>query len=169
MSRNGFTDYITKQCAFIHPNGERCRRLTTITHPYCAQHTRVVHGVEVRPSTIPGAGLGLFAVRYLPKGVFLFNYDGDRLSVADYNARYADMGFGPYAIELTASVIIDARRTDAGVARFICSYHGSGKRPNVEYVSSGKCVEVWTIAPIETGEELLADYGEEMIAAMGLG
>lgn len=166
--RNGFTDYITKQCAFVDARGQRCRRQTTITHPYCAQHTRLVHGVEVRQSTIPGAGLGLFAVRRIPKGTFLFNYDGDRLSTAEYTERYAEIGFGPYAIELTAHVIIDARRTDAGVARFICSYHGSGKKPNVQYVSTGQCVEVWTIAPIEPGDELLADYGEEMAAALGL-
>ncbi len=165
---NGFTDYITKQCAFVRPDGLRCRKLTTITHPYCAHHTRLVHGVEVRQSSIRGAGLGLFAIRQLPNGMFLFNYDGDRLSIAEYNARYAEVGFGPYAIELNDRIIIDARRTDAGIARFICSYHGTGKKPNVQYVSTGQCVEVWTIRRIEAGEELLADYGEEMAAALGL-
>ncbi|MCS6999415.1 MAG: SET domain-containing protein-lysine N-methyltransferase [Bacteroidota bacterium] len=162
------TEYITKQCAYVGADGQRCRRLTTLTHPYCYHHTRIVHGVEVRESTIPGAGKGLFAVRRLPKDTFLFYYDGDRLSVQEYTERYAELGVGPYAIELNATTVIDARRTDAGVARFICSYHGSGRKPNVQYYTTGTCVEVWTIRTIEPGEELLADYGEEMAKALGL-
>ncbi|RMF36440.1 MAG: SET domain-containing protein [Chlorobiota bacterium] len=168
IAANGIAVYVTKQCAYVHPSGERCRRLTTLTHPYCAHHTRLVHGVEVRPSTIPGAGLGLFAVRRIPKDTFLFHYDGDRLSVAEYSERYVELGFGPYAIELNQRTVIDAHRTDAGIARFICSYHGSGRKPNVQYLSTGKCVEVWTIRTIEPGQELLADYGEEMAKALGL-
>lgn len=168
VATNSITEYVTKQCAFVAPDGTRCRRLTTITHPYCAHHMRLVHGVEVRRSTIPGAGMGLFAVRHIPKDVYLFDYDGDRLSVSEYTERYAELGFGPYAIELSPSVIIDAYRTDAGIARYICTYHGSGRRPNVRYYSTGQRVEIWTIRPIEPGDELLADYGREMVVALGL-
>lgn len=165
---NNITVYITKQCAYVDHSGNRCRRITTRTHPYCAYHTRVVHGVEVRPSRIPGAGLGLFAVRRFKPGEYLFNYDGDRLSVAEYIERYGDLGLGPYAIELNPNTIIDAYRTDAGIARYICSYHGSGRKPNVQYLSTGKWIEIWTIRAIEPGEELLADYGKEMAQALGL-
>lgn len=164
---NHISEYITKQCAYVHPDGRRCRRLTTLTHPYCSYHTRIVHGVEVRASTIPGAGYGLFAVRRFPKDTFLFCYDGDRLSVEEYTRRYEELGVGPYAIELGKHFIIDAYRTDAGIARYICSYHGSGRKPNVAYFTTGKCVEVWTIRPIEAGEELLADYGKAMAKALG--
>lgn len=167
ITRNHVTIYVTKQCAYVNPNGRRCQRLTTLTHPYCPHHTRLVHGVEVRPSMIPGAGYGLFAVRHFPKDTFLFHYDGDRLTVREYIRRYEELGVGPYAIELSKRVIIDACRTDAGVARYICSYHGSGRKPNVAYFTTGKCVEVWTIRPINAGEELLADYGEEMAKALG--
>jgi len=162
------TVYVTRQCAYVDRDGERCRRLTTLTHPYCAHHTRVVHGVEVRASTIPGAGYGLFAARELPKDTLLFHYDGDRLSTEEYAERYSVLGFGPYAIELNKRTVIDACRTDAGVARFICSYHGSGRKPNVEYYTTGHCVEVWTLRTIKPEEELLADYGEEMARALGI-
>ena len=64
--------------------------------------------------------------------------------------------------------IIDARRTDAGVARFICTYHGSGKKPNVEYQSNKNVIEMITTRAVAAGEELLGDYGEEMITAMGV-
>ncbi|MCX7930334.1 MAG: SET domain-containing protein [Chlorobi bacterium] len=168
VARNSFTEYITKQCAYVGPDGHRCRRLTTITHPYCPVHTRIVHGVEVRTSTIPGAGNGLFAVRRIPTNTYLFDYDGDRLTLREYTERYAEFGYGPYAIELSSSVIVDACRTDAGIARYICTYHGSGRKPNVQYYTTGARVEIWTIRRIEPGEELLADYGEEMIRALGL-
>jgi histone-lysine N-methyltransferase EZH2 len=125
-------------------------------------------GVEVRPSQIRAAGLGLWATRDFPKGAHLFNYEGERLKTREYDERYADEAMGVYGIKLTSRTVIDARRTDSGVARYICSYQGSGKKPNVEYQSTSKVIEMVTTRAIKAGEELLGDYGEEMIAAMGL-
>lgn len=166
MAKNQ-TIKVTAQCAYEGANG-RCKRKTTITHPYCAEHTREVLGVEVKASQIPGAGLGLWAVRDFKKGQMLFNYGGERLSVREYNERYDKEEMGAYGITLNSRFVLDARATDAGVARYVCSYQGSGKKPNMEYVTDGKVVEMWTIRSIKAGEELFSDYGTEMLTAMGV-
>lgn len=166
MAKNQ-TIRISAQCAF-EKDGKKCIRSTTITHPYCARHTREVLGVEVRPSQIRAAGLGLWATRDFPKGHHLFNYEGERLRTREYNERYADDALGVYGIKLNYRTVIDARRTDAGVARYICTYQGSGKKPNVEYLSTSKAIEMVTIRAIKAGEELLGDYGEEMLQALGI-
>ncbi len=166
MSKN-HTIKISAQCAHT-ANGKRCSRKTTITHPFCAEHTREVLGVEVRPSQIKQAGLGLWAVRDFKKGVLLFEYGGERLAKREYNERYREDIMGAYGIELNRKTIIDARRTDSGVARYICTYQGSGLKPNTEYVSDNKKIEMFTIRPVKAGEELLSDYGDEMLRALGI-
>lgn len=40
---------------------QRCRRRTRRQLPFCYEHARSILHVDIRPSTIPGAGLGLFA------------------------------------------------------------------------------------------------------------
>ncbi len=167
MAKNQ-TIRISAQCAYLH-DGKRCQKITTITHPYCALHTREVLGVEVRPSQIKAAGLGLWAVRDFPKGTVLFHYEGERMTQSEYNERYAEDEMGVYGIELNKKTIIDARRTDSGVARYVCTYQGSTKKPNIEYQSDNKVIEMITCRAVKAGEELLGDYGQEMIDAIGIG
>jgi histone-lysine N-methyltransferase EZH2 len=166
MAKNQ-TIRVSAPCSF-EKDGKRCTRITTVTHPYCARHTREVLGVEVRPSQIRAAGLGLWAVRDFPEGYHLFDYEGERLRTREYDERYADEELGVYGIKLHSRTVIDARRTDAGVARYICTYQGSGKKPNVEYLSTSKTIEMHTSRAICAGEELLGDYGEEMLKALGI-
>ena len=50
------------QCTHIKDNGQQCRNRVCFGIPVCWVHSIQVHGVTIRPSTIPGAGKGLFAV-----------------------------------------------------------------------------------------------------------
>lgn len=166
MAKNQ-TIRVSKQCTF-KKSGKRCKRITTMTHPYCAIHTREVLGVEVKASQIKAAGLGLWATRDFPKAAVLCTYEGERMSQKEYNERYIDDSLGVYGIELNKKTIIDACRTDAGVARYICTFQGSGKKPNIEYQSDGKSIEMVTTRAIKAGEEFLSDYGIEMNKALGV-
>ena len=56
-------DLTCRQCTFVKGDGHRCQRRTCKTLPYCWQHTSSQLGVKVGPSTIPGAGSGLFATK----------------------------------------------------------------------------------------------------------
>lgn len=158
---------VTAQCAYVGSHG-RCRRHTTVTHPYCGQHTKQVLGVSVRKSLIPGAGKGLFAERTFRKGEPIVQYTGEHISVAAFDQRYGSDSLGAYGITLNDTTVIDAAATSAGVARYACDYHGSGSKANAQYESDDR--EVWIIAlrTIKPGEEIYTDYGTEMHQALGL-
>ena len=158
---------VTKRCAHVGDQG-RCKRMTTTTHPFCGQHTRLILGVSVRKSSIPKAGKGLFAERTFEVDQRIVEYTGEKLTIEQYEKRYDRDALGSYGLALSEKYVIDARRTDAGVARYACDYHGSGKKPNAEYVNMGG--RVWIVATrrIKPGEEIFTDYGEEMHRALGL-
>jgi len=122
----------------------------------------------VKKSSIPQAGLGLYAERTFEVDDRIVEYTGEKLTTDQYERRYKNDQLGSYGLALSEKYVIDARRTDAGVARYACDYHGSGKKPNAEYVNFGG--RVWIVATrrIKQGEEILTDYGEDMHRALGL-
>jgi len=158
---------VTKRCRYKDRKGQ-CEQMTTITHPFCARHTRQILGVSVKKSQIPGAGLGLYAEREFLKGEKIVEYTGELLSHDEFDERYGHESLGAYGITLNDSWVIDAAKTSAGVARYACDYHGSGRRPNAEYESNDH--EIWIVAKrtIQPGEEIFTDYGAEMHKALGL-
>jgi SET domain-containing protein len=125
-------------------------------------------GLEVKKSLIPVAGLGLFAVRPFAKGETICEYMGDKITVAAYDKKYANDNMGSYGMQLDATYVLDAAKTSSGVARYACDYHGSGKKPNAEYVIQGSRIFILALKNIKAGDEILADYGEEMHKAMGV-
>jgi len=162
---------IAAQCAHV-VDSRRCERITVTTHPYCWYHTQTEMGLRVCPSSIPGAGNGLFATRTFIAGERIAKYYGERLSNEEYQARYVNQEMGVYGIEIDEETVLDARRTDSGVARYACDYHGSPLGQNAEFViviDADGC-SVWIIAlqTIRAGDEIFVDYGEEMHEAMGL-
>lgn len=53
-----------QQCTYLRPpNNARCRNRVCFGSPLCWQHNKITYGVKARPSTIQGAGKGLFATR----------------------------------------------------------------------------------------------------------
>ncbi len=122
----------------------------------------------MRKSSIPKAGLGLYAERSFEVDDRIVEYTGEKLTTDQYERRYKSDQLGSYGLALSEKYVIDARRTDAGVARYACDYHGSGRKPNAEYVNFGG--RVWIVATrrIKQGEEILTDYGEDMHRALGL-
>jgi SET domain-containing protein len=158
---------VTAQCAYEGPQG-RCKRMTTMTHPYCARHTVSELGVRVDKSKIKGAGLGLFAERAFKKGERIVQYNGEKLSHREYNERYDSDEMGSYGIELNSRWVLDAAKTSSGVARYVCDHHGSKTGQNCEYVSDAGKIWVLALRDIKPGEELYSDYGDEMHRALGL-
>ena len=159
-------------CSAIKYDGSMCYRQTLIGLEYCPEHLGKIMGLQIRPSTITGAGLGLFAVRrrpsddqvVFPKGHIVCPYEGNRLSKAELDFRYGgDNVTAPYAIQIG-----DSRRyIDAACRRGVgamVNHSGTGK-PNVKfdvlYAKNGKAsVVALSLRNILEGEEILADYGE---------
>ncbi|MFN3403997.1 MAG: SET domain-containing protein [Cytophagaceae bacterium] len=144
-----------------------CGKTTILTHPYCNHHTKLTTGFYVAKSNIKGAGLGLFSARHIDKGVMILEYTGERLSHKEFEEKYNEDGYGSYCITLNKSTVIDACKTSAGIARYICDCYNSGMTPNVKYESTGRRIEITTIKKIKPGDELLGNYGPEMRRALG--
>lgn len=112
--------------------------------------------------------MGLYAEKAFEVDDRIVEYTGEKLTTDQYERRYKTEQLGSYGLALSEKYVIDARRTDAGVARYACDYHGSGQKPNAEYVNFGG--RVWIVATrrIKPGEEIFTDYGEDMHRALGL-
>lgn len=161
------TIFVKAQCSYKTKNG-RCKRTTVVTHPYCGYHTKTVLGFIVAPSQIKMAGLGLYTTKEIKKGAIVCEYKGEKLTTDQYNRRYAKDDYGAYGMAAKRNLVLDARKTSSGIARYICDYTGSGKKPNVEYQGSKDIVEVVALRKILPGEELLVDYGSDIRKAMGI-
>jgi hypothetical protein len=117
-------------------NGRRCARVT-FRHPLCLQHTRSILGVDVRRSTIPNAGCGLFAVRTVNVGDAVTPYGGHHYQTeADYPQAATRPAALPYTVEMGGNHGF----LDAACLRGLGSYanhaptHGrAGRRANVRY------------------------------------
>jgi hypothetical protein len=100
-------------------------------------------------------GLGLFATRLIPKGEFIVQYRGRKLTNAVADAL-ADRG-NKYLYELNSRWTIDGanRKNVARYANHSC-------RPNAESdVLRGHKIIIRSIKKIQPGEEILYDYGKD--------
>lgn len=167
MTQINHSIVVEKQCAYKDEKGKRCKTTCTLTHPYCEEHTESELGFRVAQSIVPFAGLGLFTLKKIKKGEVALLYEGEKLTVDQYNKRYDKSGHGEYGMTLGKKHVIDARKTSSGLGRFVCDFTGSGKKPNVEYLDNEGIIEITAKKKIKPGEELLVDYGDEMRIAMG--
>ena len=144
---------------------------------------------EVKQSTIPSAGLGLFAAAEIPADTYLFDYEGEVLSEEQYFERYPD-GQGCYvavideqiplslpwiASKWTEPIYIDGiDQAKSNMARYMNSKskvgerthtsNGDGDGPNVRwkkqrYGSQSGSMHFYTLRDVKSGDELCFDYG----------
>ena len=97
------------------------------------------------------AGLGLFAEEDIPRGAFLIEYWGDKVTDDEANRRG-----GKYLFTLDNGYTIDGK-TRANTARYI----NHACKPNAEPVLHGERVYISTRKKIKQGEEITYDYGKE--------
>jgi hypothetical protein len=111
--------------------------------------------VEIRPSTIVGAGLGVFAVEPIAAGVTIGEYTGDivdsvlrslRLPNKDYLARTGE-----------GSIYIDSSNRPEAVMRYV-NHHPNAERRSVEFRNDGRRKFLVTTRAVAAGEELFVDY-----------
>lgn len=145
----------------------RCTRMTGLHTPKCDDHTDAEDGVRVMRSTIPGAGMGLFATRAFKKGERIGKYTGEVLTLEDVVRRYgSDRATAPYVVQASPSVFIDAAAHRPAVAYV----NHNRDECNCEYISAHRGgnalvsrfgVDVLATRDIEPGEELFANYGSQ--------
>jgi hypothetical protein len=157
------------QCDYVIPRtGQQCRRQCVIGLPCCHSHLSLVYKVKIGPSTLPGAGKGLF-VYDKTKGdravVFRNNEDicpyfGDVITRDELEARYQDKT-APYGFLLNNA----GRTEDAALHRGVGSLinHKALSRSNCKiYVkrNTGRAF-VKASKNITNGSELFTSYGSD--------
>ncbi len=165
-------------CIAAKKTGGKCTRSTCKYGPKCWQHTQIQDGLAVKPSTVPGAGQGLFAKRTFHNNEKIATYTGERITQRQLDQRYGagHHTLGEYVIKKYGSgknsVYIDARKTNSGVARYANDCHGSSQDCNAEFKSAGKSrgknggkakrsVIIKATKNIRPNTEILTSYGNE--------
>ena len=96
-------------------------------------------------------GLGLFAVKPIPKGKRIIEYTGPLIANEEVERRR-----GKYFFEVNSKWSIDGSHR-SNIARYI----NHSCKPNAEAILSGRRVWIWSRRNIKPGEEITYDYGEE--------
>ncbi|MGB8646932.1 MAG: SET domain-containing protein-lysine N-methyltransferase [Anaerolineae bacterium] len=110
--------------------------------------------IEVRPSPIQG--MGVFALRPIPKGTRVVEYIGERISHAESDRRYDDDAMGRAHTFLF--IVDDATVIDAAVGGNEARFINHSCAPNCESLIEAGRVWIETIRNIARGEELSYDY-----------
>ena len=87
-----------QQCSAATAAGAQCRKRACVGVPECWVHLLRDHSLRVKASTIPGAGLGLFAVKrgaaadaiLFRPGDKITDYAGEIVGQQTLDARYGD-------------------------------------------------------------------------------
>jgi len=154
----------TLRCAQIKPNGQRCKCKCAIGTPYCHVHLKYAHHLQIKPSTIPGAGKGVFAVGktdiIFRAGDPIIPYDGQHISRHTLEERYGP-NTAPYGVEsgATGTKIEDAALHRGAGA--ICN-HATGHKVNarIRWSTARKQHEIVATKNIRNGREVFVNYGQ---------
>ena len=154
------------RCTAIRPNGQQCKKNTVMGLKYCYIHNKTQLHLQIKDSTIPQAGKGLFAVGKPNTIIFqdkqrICLYNGQLIDIEELIKRYGN-DTGPYGIELH-----NHQFEDAAIKRGIGSLanHTNNKRKINARLSINKNNRAQLIATknIKSGMEIcfLIDYGDE--------
>ena len=119
--------------------------------------------LRVAPSTIRGAGLGLFARQAIEAGELIAQYTGERLDGEEFSHRLrTNRTSGDFALRVARGVYIDAEHTPWCLPRYINDATGSELSNNCRFVldAERESAAIHTVRSIHAGEELLVPYGE---------
>lgn len=115
----------------------------------------------VKPSTIPGAGKGLFTKILIPKDTLIIEYDGDIVAWKDIKAEWDN----DYIYYVNSQHVINARHRMDAIARYINDANGfkkmKGFSNNCLYKKIGTAVWVQATRDIPPRGELFVSYGRE--------
>ncbi len=118
--------------------------------------------IRVKKSGLPGAGKGLFAKSFIPKGTRIVEYKGDITTWKEVDHEDGENG---YIYFVKRNHVIDALRTPEALARYANDARGiarvKGVSNNSEYKEEGLKVYITSIKDIPAGGEILVEYGKE--------
>jgi SET domain-containing protein len=118
--------------------------------------------VEVKESVLPGAGKGLFAKEFIPKGTRIVEYKGKVTTWKEVNDNDGNNGYIYYVKRYH---VIDASRHKSALARYANDARGlfrvKGVTNNAVYTEDGLKVYIEARKDIPAGAEILVEYGKD--------
>lgn len=118
--------------------------------------------LEVKKSTIPGAGKGLFTKKMIGKGSLITEYIG---TITTWKEVDHEEGNNAYIYYVNRNYVIDASKHTKSVARYANDARGlqrpKGFRNNSQYIMENNRVFIEAVSDIEAGGEILVSYGKE--------
>ncbi len=115
--------------------------------------------LQVKSSTLPGAGKGLFAKVDFPRGSIIVEYEGKRCTWKDVED---DVDNG-YIYHIDDENVIDAAKFPDAFGRYANDAAGlqklSGVKNNAIYHEEGKRVFIKATRRIQAGTEIFVSYG----------
>jgi hypothetical protein len=146
-----------QRCDAINANGRRCGRRTGKTN-LCYQHLQRDYSVKIKPSGIPGAGMGLFTTVRRNRGSNIAPYTGDLIVGDD------DYG-GPYVLQVKRNppTFIDARRSNSGAGRYSnsCRRGQCVNNASLSYSTNTRRASIKANRTILPGREVYTSYGRD--------
>ena len=122
--------------------------------------------VKIAPSSIKGAGLGLYILEDVKKGEFVARYSGEVIDRITNAARR-----GHYRIKISKNVYLDAEKLHHFEGRYINDGKRAKRGVNVRFaagyqlntcsVTNLKWIQIFKTRDIRAGEELVLDYGTD--------
>ena len=161
VDKDGQIDTGAQRCTADTKAGGWCKARTHYGC-LCWVHRAQLNGTQIKDSTIPGAGKGLFARWDFGKGDAIVRYTGDIVQTADGEEESGWRG-SSYVLEVTNSWAIDAARANTADGRMINDTVTTKMRPNVKFAFDArrKVVTIRALRAIKAGEELFISYGRE--------
>lgn len=118
--------------------------------------------VQVKVSTLPGAGKGLFAKTFISKGTLIVEYKGKITTWKEVDDNDGNNGYIYYVRRYH---VIDASRRRSALARYANDARGlkrvKGITNNAEYEEAGLRVYIKAVKDIPAGKEIFVEYGKE--------
>ncbi len=142
------------RCSALNKNGTRCKRNTVYYPKTCGQHTP---DVQIKKSTIRGAGKGLFAKRRFEDGETVGKYKGDTMSQRTFDRQVPESDYG---LLFKKNVVIDAKNTQSCAARNINDARDDAKT-NARFVKNFHTQKARVVATkaINRMKEIFIAYG----------
>jgi uncharacterized protein len=117
--------------------------------------------LEVKDSTIPNSGKGLFTKTFIPKGTIIVEYKGRRTTWKEVEDDYKN----GYIYFISGSKVIDAKSYKKALGRYANDAKGlsriKGINNNSVYEVDGDKVFIKSVKDILPGSEVLVDYGKD--------
>jgi len=136
---------------------------------YCAAHLESLFQLEIKPSTIPNAGKGLFTTAARKRKEQITDYSGDIVFDAHLVNRW-EFG-GDYVIDINGDFIIDAHNIQSCAGRFINDIQTVNRKQNSDLKKAKtNCkfitnkqdmfqVDIVCTREMKKGDEFFIDYG----------